>query len=62
MLWWLLILAALSGMHFAPELAEHLALRTGEVQLLIGGALAGVGVSFLISAVDTWLADSRRRF
>jgi hypothetical protein len=61
-LWSLPILAAFAGLHFADELSGSLALTPTQVRLLIGGILAGLGLSFVISAFDAWLADTRRRF
>ena len=61
MLWLLLILSVLAGLHFAPELSGPLALSASELRLLIVGALTGLLLAFVIGAPDTWLANTRRR-
>jgi hypothetical protein len=61
-LWSLPILAAFAGLHFAEELSGSVGLTPTQIRLLMGGVLAGLGLSFLIGAFDTWLADTRRRF
>jgi hypothetical protein len=61
-LWTLPIFAALAGLHFAEDLSASVALNPTQIRLLIAGMLAGLGLSFVIGAFDTWLADTRRRF
>lgn len=62
MLWTLPVIAALAGLHFAEELSAATALTPTQIRLLLGGVLAGLGLSFAIGAFDAWLADARRRF
>jgi hypothetical protein len=61
-LWLLPFIAAFAGLHFAEELSAGVAMTPTQIRLLIGGALVGLGLSFVISAFDAWLADARRRF
>jgi hypothetical protein len=61
-LWLLPIIAAFAGLHFAEELAGGMAMTPTQLRLLIGGMLAGLGLSFVIGAFDAWLVDARRRF
>lgn len=62
MLWLLLILSALTGLHYAPDLSAGLALEAMELRLLILGALTGLFLAFVIGALNSWLTDTRRRF
>ncbi len=62
MLWLLPILTALAGLHFAPDLSGAMALDTSELRLLIMGTLTGLFLAFVIGPLDSWLANTRRRF
>ena len=62
MLWLLTILTVLAGLYCAPDLSGAVALDASELCFLTMGTLTGLFLAFVIGPLDSWLANTRRRF
>jgi hypothetical protein len=53
MLWLIAASVVLAGFHFDEQLASLLDFSTGEIQVLVIGALFGLGLGLLIRKLET---------